>query len=143
MSEARTCLGEDIAFGIAHVHILQDVDSFSVGGVNRSRAFDDVDACDDSIGKQPLRNDHGNADASLPSHESKSCSVAFPCANSLSRESHRDTIHIDQALGQSELHPVASIDTHFSMFHWNPQGIHSEAKQSFLIHFYSICSNRP
>ena len=112
----------------AHVQIPQDVDSFSVCGVNHNRVVDHVFACDDSIGKQTLRNDHGNTDASLPSHESTSLSFAFPCANSFLRESHRDAIHIDQALGQSELLPVASIYTHVSMFQLNPQGINAEAK---------------
>ena len=65
------------------------------------------------MGKQTLRNDYGNADASLPNHESTSSPFAFPCAISLLEESHSDAILFDQALGQSELPPVASIDTHF------------------------------
>ena len=142
MSEARVLSGDtadrnlnvskDVdreSFDIVHVHVAQDVDSFLVGGVNRNRTVDHVDACEDSIGKQTLRNDYGNADASLPSHESTSSPFAFPCANCRLEESHSDAIHFDQALGQSELPPVASVDTHLSMFHLNPQGINTEAKR--------------
>ena len=114
-------------FSYSHVHISQDVDSFSFGC-----AFHHIDACEDSIGKETLRNDNGNADADLPSHESTSFPFVFPIANSLLGESHRDTIDIDLALGQSELPPVASIDTHFSMFHLNPQGINTEAKRALF-----------
>ena len=114
-------------FSDSHVHISQDVDSLSFGC-----AFHHIDACEDSIGKETLRNDNGNADADLPSHESTSFPFVFPIANSLLGESHRDTIDIDLALGQSELLPVASIDTHFSMFHLNPQGINTEAKRALF-----------
>ena len=104
MSEARVLSGDtadrnlnvskDVdreSFDILHVHIAEDVDSFLVRGVNRNRAVDHVDACEDSIGKQTLRNDYGNADASLPSRESTSPLLVFPAvltdSNSSSEES--------------------------------------------------------
>ena len=62
MSEARVLSGDtadrnlnvskDVdreSFDIVHVHVAQDVDSFLVGGINRNRAVDHGDACDDSM----------------------------------------------------------------------------------------------
>ena len=56
----------------------------------------------------------------------------FPDAKSSFQEPHRDAAPFDPALGQSELPPVVSSDTHFSMFHLNPQGFNSEAKRTLF-----------
>ena len=53
-------------------------------------------------------------------------------AKSSFQEPHRDAAPLDPALGQSELPPVVSSDTHLSMFHLNPQGITTQATRAHV-----------